>query len=515
MNFKLSFPIALTMASRKYSTFYTLSKLSVVFTLIYSFSFPLNPKWVLCDAGWKSIWDKLLASTHHNVESSINVWYPPESGIRERIEAVHTKYPQGYYPFGERKSDGGEKYDDDEAEFALDRHRRIGRAKRKLLIVLTWISIVQQSQKKVQKKNARLSALKKALTKVSIDETSISKVGEDAPKSEESVAVLLDTSGKGESALSSNGQNEIRRPQRHTVYYAGGSSQELSDASSNDGRNDAAIIKSMLTDESLKFTISQSKALRRVIDMLDRTQPQLTVEQRSVIRRHTSIGLSRDIGQVDEAPQFILKEYGIAEMLEKRPRATLKSAAGAIIAAGRLIAKCKAESSLEFEFLPQEWQRLSKEQKKNLAGKLSFKSLSRWDFNVFDVDKDCNGSPLLLIGWALLGSPHAQRSMAKDIGLETEESSLLVGYDFVRKFQVKPPVLCNFLRTTEFDYLPNPYHNSLHAADVLVSLHSLLENGGKAFAASDLHIFSLLIAAVIHDVKHPGTIDFIFSLPIL
>jgi hypothetical protein len=170
---------------------------------------------------------------------------------------------------------------------------------------------------------------------------------------------------------------------------------------------------------------------------------------------------------------------------------------------------------LEFEFLPQEWQRLSKEQKKNLAGKLSFKSLSRWDFNVFDVDKDCNGSPLLLIGWALLGSPHAQRSMAKDIGLETEESSLLVGYDFVRKFQVKPPVLCNFLRTTEFDYLPNPYHNSLHAADVLVSLHSLLENGGKAFAASDLHIFSLLIAAVIHDVKHPGTIDFIFSLPIL
>ena len=28
------------------------------------FTFPLNPKWVLCDQGWKALWDKLIGSTH-------------------------------------------------------------------------------------------------------------------------------------------------------------------------------------------------------------------------------------------------------------------------------------------------------------------------------------------------------------------------------------------------------------------------------------------------------------------
>eukprot|EP00978_Attheya_sp_CCMP212_P004684 scaffold10243_cov62-Attheya_sp.AAC.2 len=60
------------------------------------FTFPLNPKWVLCDDGWKKVYDKLLASQFKNVQSSIDCWYPPNSGVRERIEDVYSRHPQGF-----------------------------------------------------------------------------------------------------------------------------------------------------------------------------------------------------------------------------------------------------------------------------------------------------------------------------------------------------------------------------------------------------------------------------------
>lgn len=60
------------------------------------FTFPLNPKWVLCDRGWKTVYDKLIASQHANVQHSLNCWYPPESGVRERIECIHKKHPGGF-----------------------------------------------------------------------------------------------------------------------------------------------------------------------------------------------------------------------------------------------------------------------------------------------------------------------------------------------------------------------------------------------------------------------------------
>jgi len=60
------------------------------------YTFPLNPKWVLCDEGWKEIYDKLLASTRPNVAESIDAWLPPESGLRERIEAISRRHRGGF-----------------------------------------------------------------------------------------------------------------------------------------------------------------------------------------------------------------------------------------------------------------------------------------------------------------------------------------------------------------------------------------------------------------------------------
>ncbi len=58
------------------------------------FAFPLNPKWILCDEGWKDLYDKLLASEAPNVQDAMKVWYP--SDVRERIAAISSKHPAGF-----------------------------------------------------------------------------------------------------------------------------------------------------------------------------------------------------------------------------------------------------------------------------------------------------------------------------------------------------------------------------------------------------------------------------------
>ena len=55
------------------------------------FAFPLNPKWILCDEGWKDLYDKLLASERPNVQDALNVWYPAD--VRARIAAISSKHP--------------------------------------------------------------------------------------------------------------------------------------------------------------------------------------------------------------------------------------------------------------------------------------------------------------------------------------------------------------------------------------------------------------------------------------
>ena len=62
------------------------------------FVFPLNPKWVLCDSGWKKLYDELMASDALYADLSKDVWYPPFSGVRDRIDAIHNKHPHGFRP---------------------------------------------------------------------------------------------------------------------------------------------------------------------------------------------------------------------------------------------------------------------------------------------------------------------------------------------------------------------------------------------------------------------------------
>ena len=58
------------------------------------FTFPLNPKWVLADKGWKEVYDKLMSSQKPNVQDSLSIWYPPE--VQSKISEISTRYPEGF-----------------------------------------------------------------------------------------------------------------------------------------------------------------------------------------------------------------------------------------------------------------------------------------------------------------------------------------------------------------------------------------------------------------------------------
>ena len=61
------------------------------------YTFPLNPKWVLCDGkGWKQLWDKLMTSSKANSRGALDCWFPPTSGVREQINSVSARYPDGF-----------------------------------------------------------------------------------------------------------------------------------------------------------------------------------------------------------------------------------------------------------------------------------------------------------------------------------------------------------------------------------------------------------------------------------
>ena len=511
------------------------------------FTFPLNPKWVLCDNGWQAIWDKLTTSSHPNVELSINAWFPPESRLRERIKDIRQKYPKGFQitdDFNDKKQGTGGW---DEAEAALESYHRIQRAKRKLWVVLCWISIVQKSQKTVRdRKEGHSDKEKQFMHSDEKKEEKQSVVG-DGDVTKPSVVQLVNNVEGGQSDINSGydgdstklpdnyiistsntedtvrprvsfnaevgsgleSKNEMKEKGNHIVDTLElkprakrlsigddssiDSSYSRSTSLMNSEEKHIEVIDSLLKSKDLCLSKSQSLGLQQIRDLLQASKPHK--------RRHTAFAGSFCFDDTD-IPLFIRKEYG-GEIKSIKP--SFKAQVKKLIIAQRMISinmPCVEPAIEDRRFLPDEWSRLSRETRESLAKKLSFEGLASWDFNVIDFSEECDGCPLLLLGWAILGSPHAQQAMASDIGLEkkAEES----GYNFVTSFVLKIPVLCNFLRRIESNYLPNPYHNKTHAADVLQTLNTMLQFGGVKFAPSSLEIFCILIAAIVHDVKHPG-----------
>lgn len=65
----------------------------------------------------------------------------------------------------------------------------------------------------------------------------------------------------------------------------------------------------------------------------------------------------------------------------------------------------------------------------------------------------------------------------------------------------------NFLEAVEAGYSKynNPYHNLVHATDVLQTTYNILNSTGLMSWLSNLEIFAIFISAIIHDFEHTGT----------
>lgn len=200
-----------------------------------------------------------------------------------------------------------------------------------------------------------------------------------------------------------------------------------------------------------------------------------------------------------------------------RRRMDLKTAAKSVlnglkfIRVAQLQMTAKAESSRRVTkshkaYLPPEFQRLSTSRQNYLYGLLRYDALSLWGYDAAELSTSCGEAPLLFVGWAILCAPYAQIAMAEYLGLDPPGEADEAGapYEFVDEFGLRPEVLCNFLRLVEADYPDNPYHNSIHAADVTQTTFALLRMGGDKYSSSPVDLYSIIVAAACHDMGHPG-----------
>ena len=99
------------------------------------YSFPLNPKWIVCDRGWGEVYDKLRAAPH--AQDQLATWLPPSSGLQEHLTRLVREHPNGFQPETSGTQQGGagvvvDDVDQDMADWELHRHVVLHRAKIKL-----------------------------------------------------------------------------------------------------------------------------------------------------------------------------------------------------------------------------------------------------------------------------------------------------------------------------------------------------------------------------------------------
>uniref|UniRef100_A0A673L845 Phosphodiesterase n=1 Tax=Sinocyclocheilus rhinocerous TaxID=307959 RepID=A0A673L845_9TELE len=112
------------------------------------------------------------------------------------------------------------------------------------------------------------------------------------------------------------------------------------------------------------------------------------------------------------------------------------------------------------------------------------KNVDKWSFDVFALNESSGDHALKFIFY-----------------------ELLTRYDLISRFKITVSALVSFVEALEVGYSKhkNPYHNLIHAADVTQTVHYLLLKTGMVHWLTELEIFAMLFAAVIHDYEHTGT----------
>lgn len=283
------------------------------------------------------------------------------------------------------------------------------------------------------------------------------------------------------------------------------STTRLDDKTKTRWDNAVDLIDDLVYDDSNKLSAEEKAGLKEVQELLlGGGVKENDYEKAYHIPLNLLESTERSSKRVSLASKsYVLKEYGGLSNFSRRPK--LERQLG--------VRAEKSMLSLEEwdDSIPAEFQSLSKEDKCRVTAMLTWEKLKVWDFDVFELDEISKGHPLVLMGWAILGAPHAQHAMAACCNTlnNCSERDFKYGYNFVESsLQVPLEQLCLYLRLVEDNYRKgNPYHNAIHAADVVQTLHSLIQMAGDELKTTDDETFSALLAAVVHDVDHPGLVS--------
>lgn len=108
--------------------------------------------------------------------------------------------------------------------------------------------------------------------------------------------------------------------------------------------------------------------------------------------------------------------------------------------------------------------------------------VDRWGIDIFRIGEFSNNKPLTCVAYTAFQSR-----------------------DLLNALMIPPKTFITFMMTLEDHYCKdNPFHNSLHAADVTQSTNVLLNTPALESVFTPLEITAALFAATIHDVDHPG-----------
>ena len=118
------------------------------------------------------------------------------------------------------------------------------------------------------------------------------------------------------------------------------------------------------------------------------------------------------------------------------------------------------------------------------ASELVAQALCSFDGDVLKIHNMTNGHALLTVGLAILDF-----------------------HDLFSALSLDRATMTRFLQAAESNYGNNGYHNSRHGADVALSVHLFFTQFGLVKRLSKLELFSLIIAAIMHDFNHPGTMN--------
>jgi hypothetical protein len=131
--------------------------------------------------------------------------------------------------------------------------------------------------------------------------------------------------------------------------------------------------------------------------------------------------------------------------------------------------------------------------------------VTQWDFDVFRFDERVGGRSLTFISHELftrfeLFTPLVSSSSLKSSTMDTSQ---------YRGPGVREDVFARFVTQLEREYCfdpkkPNPYHTYLHAADVVQAVGAFLVVPRLSSTLSQVDALCVLLAAMIHDFKHPG-----------